>query len=397
MRVRRNSRLTTLDWADSDSGSLAPSTDETRGVSATVTEALQTDEGQRPANPRTPSVYAVVLHWKNYPATSGCLASLRIVTYPNFRTIVVDNHSEDGSVERLRSEFPECVFVLNAANLGFSRGCNAGIAEARRLGCDYVLLLNNDMQATPDFLRPAVAAAENDRRVGMVAGKILFTDRPDVIWHAGGHIDPFRIMGVARGWGEADRGQYDAACDTRWASGAMCLVSRSVIDDVGLLPEEYFFGQEEWDYSTAVLRAGYRIRYVPEFKAFHHAGASYRAGHPVLNVYNGYRNKMMYARKYMNPVLFPAWRILFWLYLRIGWPMRARKWARTDEDYRVLVRAGRMAFSDFNGGERVELADLVRAAERLGPTPTWGSAWRPRTSGDFTNPLDGGPSADTVS
>ena len=341
------------------------------------------------AEPRAPSVYAIVLHWKNYPATSGCLASLHSVTYPNLHTIVVDNHSEDGSVERLQSEFPECLFVLNPANLGFSRGCNAGIDEARRRGCDYVLLLNNDMQVTPNFLQPAVDAAENDERVGMVTGKILFSDRPDVIWHTGGHIDPFRIMGVARGWGEVDRGQYDTTCDTRWASGAMCLVSRAVIEDVGPLPEEYFFGQEEWDYSTAVLRADYRILYVPEFKAFHHAGASYRAGHPVLNVYNGYRNKMMYARKYMNPLFFPAWRLLFWLYLRFGWPRLARRSARTEEDYRVLIRAARMAFKDFNGVQRIELDDLIRASERLGPTPTWGSVWTPRTGAAAANPPQG--------
>jgi len=348
------------------------------------------------ADTRTPSVYVVVLNWKNHLATSSCLLSLRSVTWPNLHTIVVDNHSADGSLERLRAEFPECLFVANDANLGFSRGCNAGIVEALRRDCDYILLLNNDMQVTPDFLQPAVTAAESDRRIGMVAGKILFAERPEVIWHAGGHIDPIRIQGVARGWREIDRGQYDATCDTRWASGAMCLISRSVTDRIGLLPEEYFFGQEEWDYSTAVVRAGYRIRYIPEFKAFHHADGSYRAGHPVLNIYNGYRNKMLYARKYMNRALFPAWQIAFWLYLRIGWPRLARRWARTEADYRVLIRAGQMAYSDFNGGQRVELADLVRAGERLGPTPTWGAAWRPRTLGEDKEAPAGGASFDSV-
>lgn len=343
-----------------------------------------------------PKVYCVVLHWKNYPTTSRCLTSLRTVTYPNLQTVVVDNHSEDGSVERLQAEFPECLFVVNEANLGFSRGCNAGIAAACRHGCDYVLLLNNDMQVTPDFLQPAVAVAHSDDRVGIVTGKILYTGRRDVIWHAGGYIHPLRIMGVPRGSGEVDRGQYDVPCDTRWASGAMSLVSRSVLDRVGCLPEEYFFGQEEWDYSTAVLRAGYRIRYVPEFKAYHDAGGSYRAGHPVLNIYNGYRNKMTYARKYMNPVVFPAWRLLLWLYLRVGWPRLARKWAHTEQDYRVLVRAGRMAFSDFNGVERIELETLLHAARRLGPTPTWGSGWAPPPGEASPERVEGGPSLETA-
>jgi GT2 family glycosyltransferase len=360
-------------------------------------ELLPNHEGQRMAEARIPSVYVVVLNWKNYPATRDCLLSLRSVTYPNLHTIVVDNHSEDGSIERLRAEFPECSFIENPDNLGFGRGCNPGMAEAVRRNCDYVLLLNNDVQVPPGFLEPAVAEAESDPRIGMVTGKVMFTDRPNVIWHAGGHIIPLRFSASARGWGETDRGQYDEVCDTRWATGAMCLVSRAVLDQVGFIPEEYFFGQEEWDYSTAVLRAGFRIRYVPEFRSFHDAGNSYTATHPVLIVYNGARNKMLYAYKYLPRGLFPLWRVAFWVYQQLMWPRLARKLARSEEDYRVLVRAGQMAFYDFNGGARVELADLKRTSERLGPTATWGDSWRPKGTGEGDGEsLEADPSLDTT-
>lgn len=327
---------------------------------------------------KVPSVYIIILHWKAYYDTRTCLLSLKNITYPNYRVLVVDNFSNDGSAEKLKDEFPEHIFVFNKGNLGFSCGCNAGLREAYRLGANYVLLLNNDMKVELGFLELAVAEAENDSLVGAVTGKIMYKENPNIFWQAGGYIHPFRVQGIPRGKGEEDRGQYDTVCETGWASGAMSLISRFTLEKVGYLPEEYFFGQEEWDYSTAILRAGLKILYVPGFKAYHHAGASYRAGHPVLNVYGGYLNKMIYAEKYMSTWKWKLWRLSFWVYLKVRWPILARQHCQCAEDYRVYLTAGFMAFKDHKRVKKVGLKDLENAARRLGPTPTWGDGWQPR-------------------
>jgi len=325
-----------------------------------------------------PKVCIVVLHWKNYESTRDCLESLGAITYPHREIVVVDNHSEDGSIERLQIDFPHCYFLLNDANLGFARGCNVGIRFAYAQGAHYVLLLNNDIRVTPGFLEPAVCAAESDPRVGLVTGKVLYLDPPNMIWHAGGYIHPIKRNAITRGFREIDRGQYDKVCETKWATGAMMLIKRSVLETVGFLPEEYFFGVEEWDYSTAVRKAGFKILYVPEFKAYHNAGASYPAGHPVLIVYNGVRNKMIYNQKYMPRPLFLLWRLFYWMYLQVWWPRRAWWGCQNEEDYRVRLMAARLAFKDHKGIQRIELKDLEEAARRLGPTPTWGSGWHPK-------------------
>lgn len=331
-------------------------------------------------NSKHPSVYVILLHWKTYSETRTCLLSLNEITYPNYKVLVVDNFSNDGSAEKLQEEFKEHLFLFNKSNLGFSCGCNIGIREAYRLHADYVLLLNNDMKIDPSFLEPAVAAAEKDLRVGAVTGKILYKDYPNIFWQAGGYIHPLRVQGVPRGKGEEDHGQYNKVCETGWASGAMSLIRRSTLEKVGYLPEEYFFGQEEWDYSTAILRSGLKILYVPEFKAYHHAGASYQGGHPILNVYNGYLNKMIYARKYMPTWMWLLWKVAFRIYLEIYWPRLARRGCHCEEDYRVRLRAGRMAFEDYKRVKNVGLAELENANRRLGPTPTWGDGWLPKPS-----------------
>lgn len=322
-----------------------------------------------------PKVTIVVLHWKNYEQTHQALTSLRKISYQNFSVLVVDNCSANGSVEKLQQEFAECRFIVNEANLGFARGCNVGIRAAQDADPDYVLLLNNDMEVERDFLQAATSVAEADRQVGLVTGKIVFIDRPKVIWHAGGTIDRIRVQGRTRGWNELDQGQYDQVCETFWGSGAMLLIPRHTLEQVGLLPEEYFFGVEEWDYSTAVVRQGFKIIYVPEFKSYHQAGGSYKAGDPVLIVYNGLRNKLVFAQKYFSAPVWFLWRIVFRIYLSTLWPRKARWHCETDEDYRARLKAARLAFTDHRGLNRIELEDLERASRQIGPTPTWGNTW----------------------
>lgn len=322
-----------------------------------------------------PSVSIVLLHWKDYSDTKQCLLSLENITYGNYSIIIADNFSNDGSVEKLQAEFPSVTYILNKSNLGFSCGVNAGLREAHKMGADYALVLNNDMVVTPGFLEPAIAVAEKNQKVGAVTGKIMFKSTPNIFWHAGGHIDPVRVQGVARGKDEEDRGQYDEICETGWASGAMMLLPRRTLEKVGYFPEEHFFGQEEWDYSTAILRSGLKIMYVPDFKGDHEVGGSYNAGHPILNVYGGYLSKMIYAEKYMSPIAWKIWRILFWLYLQHRWPTLAREGCKCEEDYRVRLGAGFMAFKDHKIIKRVGLTELENAARRLGPAPSWGNDW----------------------
>jgi GT2 family glycosyltransferase len=318
-----------------------------------------------------PLVCIVVLNWRSFANTSKCLESLAEITYKNYRVLVVDNGSNDGSIEMLKSIYPAHTYILSGENVGFSCGCNLGIRHALSCGAQYVLLLNNDTTVEPSFLEPAVDIFSEYTNVGAVTGKIMYSNPKNMIWQAGGHIDLYRAQGIARGMNEEDIGKYDEICDTGWASGAMSLISRATLEKVGLLPEEYFFGQEEWDYSTAILRNHLRIIYVPQFKSYHSAGGSYRAQHPILNIYGGYINKMIYARKYLPSSLWIPWKCVFWLYLRLYWPRLARKYAETAGDHAVLVKAAHLAFVDHAHLTRVTRRDLEIAAIKLNVDSSW--------------------------
>jgi GT2 family glycosyltransferase len=275
-----------------------------------------------------PCVYIILLNWNNYADTKQCLESLAAATYPNFKTLVVDNGSADGSGQQLQKQFPNLKFIFNDHNLGFSRGCNVGIRAALNDPASaYVLLLNNDSTVAPGFLEEAVLTAEGNRSIGLVGGKILQSADNPVISYAGGAITRWRGGMIIRGFGEVDRGQYDQVCETEFITGALMLIRREVLEKVGLLPEEYFFGVEEQDYSFAVRRAGYTLYYVPSLLAYHRGDGSHWNWDPKF-VYNGYRNRLIFQEKYMPAGLFLLWKMLFSLYARYGAKLAWRRLAK---------------------------------------------------------------------
>ncbi|MEQ1834100.1 MAG: glycosyltransferase family 2 protein [Candidatus Eisenbacteria bacterium] len=274
------------------------------------------------ATARAPRVGIVVLHWNGLPVTRRCLESLRAQTYSTVNLYVIDNGSTDDSLTRLMEEFgaEAIVFLENHENLGFSAGNNPAIRRALDDGCEYVMLLNNDVVChSPRFLEHGVAGALRDPAIGIVGGKLV--GWPDVtrLWSVGGEIGWMseRFLGL----GELDRGQYDTAADRSFISGAMMLVHRDVFASIGLLPEEYFFGGEDREFSLRARRAGFRLRYEPRFLAAHEAGASHAAVRPEY-VYNDALSRILFRRRNQSPWSHALWRAAYRFYLECLFPLR---------------------------------------------------------------------------
>jgi GT2 family glycosyltransferase len=328
----------------------------------------------------TPKVAIVVLNWNGYHYTKACVESLERITWPNYEIIVVDNGSTDDSARKLREDFPRHQILANPTNLGFARGHNVGIRRALADGADYVLLLSNDFVVTPGFLEPALALAESDARIGMIGGKIYLLEQPGRLWYAGGRISRLRGMVKVYGARRKDRGQYERIRRISFVSGAKMLIKRAVLQNVGLLPEEYFFGIEEWDYSVAVGRAGYRMYYVPGFVSYHKVGGSYSQTRPKY-LYGWWRGRLIFQEKYC-PVGFWAWKwgcllghlaLGRWRLSRLGRETLGVSYFALREAFRDHQHATSRSFSEadmdacerryysaVSQGPRMEPADLAR-------------------------------------
>lgn len=253
-----------------------------------------------------PKVFIVLLNWNSFADSRECLLSLREITYPNYDIILVDNASIDGSAQRLADEFPEVMLIVNEENLGFAAGCNVGIKRAIQRNADYILLLNNDTLVKPDFLEPAVAFTEENVDVGLVGGKIYKYGEGKRLWDAGGEINWLRGFGKRMGWGQLDVGQFDTPRLTTFVTGCLMLIKKEVVLNVGLLPEEYFFGVEAWDYSVRVARAGYKLAYVPQFVIWHKVGGAHN-DHVPKWVYCYLRSRLLFMQRNASKAWYPIW------------------------------------------------------------------------------------------
>ncbi len=250
-----------------------------------------------------PLVSVVVANWNGRPYLERCLASLVTQTYPAVEIIVVDNGSTDGSVAWLAESYPAVAVIPNTENRGFAAASNQGIAQARGA---YVVLLNNDAWAEPQWLAALVAAAESDARVGMVASLMLLADRPEVVDSAGICVDRCGISwDRAGGLSAAYRGLLSLA--VFGPSAGAGLYRRELFEDVGGFDEDFFAYLEDVDLAWRARRRGWQVAYAPAARVYHvHSGTS-RPG-SALKTFWLARNKIeLIVKNYPLPHL--------WFYL----------------------------------------------------------------------------------
>jgi len=223
---------------------------------------------------RHPLVYIIILNWNNWQDTLACVESCRKLTWPNFRIIVVDNGSSDGSEDILRRKLPDIDIMQTGANLGFAGGNNLGINHAMEYGADYIWLLNNDAIADSEALSEMVKALEHDPAAAMAGSKIYYYDSPDTIWYAGGGWEKGRLRVRQRGAGKVDKGQYDTAGPVDSLSGCSLLARVAALKKIGLLDTGYFLYWEDTEWCARARELGFRVLFVPSSRVWHKISGS---------------------------------------------------------------------------------------------------------------------------
>lgn len=273
---------------------------ERKNPSARARAAEIGDQKKQYDGSAEPKVVIVILNWNGKHLTAECLESLMEIDYCNYKILLVDNGSTDGSQEYLRGRYPEIELVENGENLGFAEGSNVGIGRAMDCQADYVLLLNNDTLTHERFLSELVRVAEYDSEIGFVGPKIYFYDchgQHDIIACAGGRINLW--IGKARNIGvhEKDAGQYEDTKKVDWVPGTCLLARRDVIQRIGLFDPTFFAYMEEIDWCIRGRCAGYTSAFVPKAKIWHKVSAS---GGPLHYRYYLTRNQFWLMKKHAS-------------------------------------------------------------------------------------------------
>ena len=233
-----------------------------------------------------------MLNWNGRDDTLACLHSLAQLDGDEIHVVVADNGSTDGAVDAIRAQYPAVDVIENGANLGFAGGNNAGIRHALDRGAAWVVLVNNDATVDPGGIAALRAAAAAHPRAGALAGKLFFTDPPDLVWFAGQRFDPrLGYSGRPRGYRKPDAPEYRRVEPVDRAAGAFMAVSRAALDAAGLLDDELFAYVEDVDWSLRIRKAGFEVLFIPAAIARHRVSASTGGERGSRNaLYYGIRN-----------------------------------------------------------------------------------------------------------
>ena len=234
----------------------------------------------------------VIPNWNGKRFLAACLDSLRRQTCAELTVIIVDNASSDGSQAFIRDNYPEVVLIELTENQGFTGACNIGMDAAKS---EIVALLNNDTETDERWAEELIAAFAARPEAGIVASKMLLFDQRDRFHTAG---DYFTVDGRAgnRGAWEIDSGQYDQGEYVFSACGGAAAYRQSMLAEIGMLDDDFFFLLEDADLAWRAQLAGYKVWYAPSAIVYHHLSAS--GGGVTASYFDG-RNSIWLLAKNM--------------------------------------------------------------------------------------------------
>ncbi|MFN3980427.1 MAG: glycosyltransferase family 2 protein [Caldilinea sp.] len=281
-----------------------------------------------------PFVVSVILNTNRRDDTLACLESLRQNTYPNHHVIVLDNHSTDGSVKAIQTDFPEVEIVELADNRGYAGNNNVGIAAATAMGADWIFVLNEDTILAPDCLERLIEVGVSDSTIGIVGPMVYHHAAPGVIQCAGGMLGP-NWDSIMLGRDEPDCGQFPDVRPVEWIMGCGILVRREVIEQVGMIDERYFYFWEETEWCIRAGRAGWKVMHVPQARMWHKGITPNHTPKPSVTYY-ATRNRLLTLSKHHAPA---AVKVRVWgqmVRILTSWSVRPR-WRNMAEHRNAML------------------------------------------------------------
>jgi len=235
-------------------------------------------------------VSVVVVNRNRRRELAACLRSLQRQSVAH-ELVVVDNASDDGSVEMVEREFPHARVLKLGVNTGAARGRNLGVRAASG---EFIAFIDSDAVAHPAWLEELLRAMRSEPEAAVCGSKVVWDS---TVVHAGGRFTPVGA-GVDVALGERDSEAVSRRCYSAFACWAGAMVRRSAYESLGGLDEWFFVYHEEPDFCYRAWIAGWKVLYVPTSVVYH----PLPAGSSPFRVYMCQRNRLgMVLKNYQLP------------------------------------------------------------------------------------------------
>lgn len=215
---------------------------------------------------------------------------------------VVDNHSDDDSVEVVRREYPWVNLIVNLENLGFAKANNQAIHRAQG---EYVLLLNPDTVVTQDTFRGVLAFMDEHPKAGSAGVMMCYEDGSRAPESRRAVPTPWvaarKMLGFTKRYYLSDL-PWNQPCKIEVVSGAFCLLRHQALKTVGLLDEDFFMYGEDIDLSYRLLKGGWENWYLP-YSIIHYKGKStQKSDYRYVHVF--YQAMLIFFQKHYSHLSF---------------------------------------------------------------------------------------------
>ncbi len=260
-----------------------------------------------------PLVVAAVLNHNGWRDAVECVRSLLANPYPNRRILVVDNGSTDDSVSELSRlvDGEQVLLAQTHRNLGSGGGTNFGIRRALEMGAEFILTLSNDLVAAPNLISVLVDTMFANPTIGAMAPKVMYYDEPEIIWSAGGRMNYWLGRASLAGSNARSDPRDTRVLDVDILIGCAMFLRRSMLEQVGLLDERYFYQNEEYEFFDRLRRRGWRVGVAMGTSALHKIGRTVGA-ESYARWYYATRNRLLFIGENLSPPQRLVAMLAFW-------------------------------------------------------------------------------------
>lgn len=281
-----------------------------------------------------PLISVNVLGFNSKKYLKDCFETLSLQTYKNLEISFIDNSSSDGSVDFLRTIFPNVNIIENDSNLGYAGGHNVGVKESRG---DFILIMNPDVILSNNFIDNLFKCIQKDKKIGAISGKVFRWDfknnhRTKIIDTAGLKI--YKNHRVTERGGGMTKDHFNKSEEVFGLSGAVTLFRREALADVAykneVWDERFINYKEDIDLCFRLRIRGWKIYYLPEAISWHDRWETGSDEHEKVRKtiskrkikswainYHSYRNHLLWVAKdefCVNLLIYSPW--ILWYELK---------------------------------------------------------------------------------
>ena len=266
----------------------------------------------------------LLVNYRQWTLTEKCIRSLLAGNPEDCVIGLVDNCSGDPPPEWILED-PRILFHLNDSNEGLTAGNNKAYEMVVSRGVDYVFILNNDTEVSPDAVSLLTDFLENNPEAGAASPAVMYASHPDVVWSAGGRYS--RIMMKLKQAYPTVSELPEEPVEMDQVSGCAMMMRASDYLRCGMQDPDLFVYYEDTDLCFRIREHGLGVFLVPKARVLHHVSISVGGVYSPFAVYFTHRNRYIVAARHLgfpSSALFKIYYAAVTLWKTAAYPLRGK-------------------------------------------------------------------------